>query len=123
MKTFLECIGEAAREPGDEGFMNWLIFKLDEEQLEHLARAAVMYAEQSNSHKPVVVRGGDSETQSVQRVEPDFNGRNVMKILYTPTEPLPAAEVAQNGRDGLCNCVNQFFGYINCGYDCQRNKE
>jgi hypothetical protein len=70
-----------------------------------------------------VVRGGDSETESVPRVEPDFNGRNVMKIIYTPTEPLPAAEVAQNGRDGLCNCVNQFFGYVNCGYDCQRNKE
>jgi len=55
MKTFLECIGEAAREPRDKGFMNWLIFKLDEEQLEHLARAAAIYAEQSNSHKPVSV--------------------------------------------------------------------
>lgn len=80
-----------------------------------------LYTAQLQQHG--VVRGGDNETESVQRVEHDFNGRNVMKILYTPTEPLPAAEVAQNGRDGLCNCVNQFFGYINCGYDCQRNKE
>lgn len=54
MKTFLECTDLAAREVGDTGFKNWLNFKLDAEQLEHLQRAADIYASQSNSHKPVV---------------------------------------------------------------------
>ena len=38
-------------------------------------------------------------------------------------EPLPAEARAQSGSGGLCNCVNQFFGYVNCGHDCQRNIE
>ena len=56
MKTFLECTDLAAREVGDTGFKNWLTFKLDAEQLEHLERAAVIYAEQSNSHKHSVMQ-------------------------------------------------------------------
>jgi len=122
MKTFKECILEAADRMNATGTYNSYQAILDF-VAPILQTAADIYAEKSNSHKHSVVRGGDNETESAPRVEPDFNGRNVIKILYTPTEPLPAAEVAQNGRDGLCNCVNQFFGYINCGYDCQRNKE
>ncbi len=66
MKTFLECTDLAAREIGDTGFKNWLIFKLDAEQLENLERAAVIYAEQSNSHKHGVMQVPDSKCQFCQ---------------------------------------------------------
>jgi hypothetical protein len=57
-----------------------------------------LYTEQLNKHN--VVRGGDKVRESVPRVEPDFNGRNVMRILYTPTEPLPAEALALTVCDG-----------------------
>jgi hypothetical protein len=89
MKNYFEAVIVAGRESNNEGFINWLIMKLDHEQMDILQRAAVIYAEQSNSHKPVIVRGGDSENQSVP-LEDDSLFDEFKRNTNTPTEPLPA---------------------------------
>ena len=48
----------------------------------------------------VVVRGGVIEAQSVQLTENDLKWVNSCVTQITPTEPLPAEGVAQNGRGG-----------------------
>jgi hypothetical protein len=60
MKNYFEAVIQAGRESNNEGFINWLIIKLDHEQMDILQRAAVIYAEQSNSHKPVVMQAEGS---------------------------------------------------------------
>ena len=47
-------------------------------------------------HKPVVVRGGDSENQFVQHVGKYFDYKNVNATPNTPTEPL-ATEARDTG--------------------------
>jgi hypothetical protein len=70
-----------------------------------------------------VVRGVVTDDKTVPRPESTLAMQNFKTTIHTTPELLQGEAVAQSGRDGLCNCVNQFFGYVNCGYDCQRNKE
>lgn len=51
-------------------------------------------------NKPVVVRGGDSETESVPRKESQLANAKFNITPNTPTEPLPAEALAKNGSDG-----------------------
>jgi hypothetical protein len=54
MKTFLECVKEAASVRNLKAPIKTLYFELPQELIETLKEAADMYATQSNSHKPVV---------------------------------------------------------------------
>jgi formylmethanofuran dehydrogenase subunit E len=47
-------------------------------------------------HKPIVVRGGDSENQFVQHVGKYFDYKNVNTTPNTPTELLPAEGSAKS---------------------------
>jgi hypothetical protein len=65
--------------------------------------------EQSNSHKPVVVRGGDELRESVKRVQEYLDWIKGDDTPNTPTEPLPAAGSAKSvcrdktrKKDGPC---------------------
>jgi hypothetical protein len=98
MKTFLECMDLAAREVGDTGFKNWLNFKLDAEQLEHLQRAAEIYASQSNSHKPVV-GGPGSDVRS-------------------EGEQLPAEGQGEANTCAVFWCQNEMYGKPKCDEVC-----
>jgi len=54
MKSYLECIEEAAVRAGDISLSTEIVLSLDETLLELLDTAADIYASQSNSHKPVI---------------------------------------------------------------------
>ena len=100
MKSYFECVIVAGRESNNEGFINWLLMKLDHNEMGILQRAAVIYAEQSNSHKPVVVRGGAIEAQSVPLEGEALKWTNSSITQITPTEPLPAEGSAKS----VCGC-------------------
>ena len=55
MKTYLECVKQAASIRGLKGAIKQLYFKLPQELIETLKEAADMYATQSNSHKHGVI--------------------------------------------------------------------
>jgi len=67
-------------------------------RLTHLKR--IIEDESEQLHKPVVVRGGDSESQLVERTKRYFKYPDWIERKITPPEPLPAEGVAQNGRGG-----------------------
>jgi formylmethanofuran dehydrogenase subunit E len=96
MKTYLECLSEAAALIGKPHISAAIKLELSDDELALLQEAADMYAEQSNSHKPVVVRGGDSENQFVQHVGKYFDYKNVNTTPNTPTELLPAEGSAKS---------------------------
>jgi len=60
-----------------------------------------MYAEQSKSHIPVVVRGGAIEAQSVPLEGEALKWTNSAVTQITPTEPLPAEGSAKSVRVDL----------------------
>jgi len=62
---------------------------------------SLLEAENEQLHKPVVVRGGASETKNVHRHKNDLKWDDFLDTPNTPTEQLPAEEVAQNGRVGI----------------------
>jgi hypothetical protein len=101
MKTYLECLSEAAALIGKPHISAAIKLELSDDELALLQEAADMYAEQSNSHKPVVVRGGDSENQFVQHVGKYFDYKNVNTTPNTPTEPLPAEGLAKSVCGGV----------------------
>jgi len=87
MKTYLEYLTEAATEKG------WLPLAVLEhfdmpEAGEIFNRAAEMYAETKHLHKPVVVRGGDKEKQSIPRAVDYVEFMKEQYTPNTPTEPL-----------------------------------
>jgi len=86
------------------GLSSWMYASMIKEtiELEEIIYAAMeLYAEQSNSHKHAIVRGGDIEAQSVPLEGEALKWTNSAVTQITPTEPLPAEEVAQNGRVGI----------------------
>jgi len=87
MKTYLECIKEAADKINDNENYN-----LFEPILYYLApilqAAAEIYSEQSNSHKYDIVRGGVIEAQSVPLEGEALKWTNSCVTQNTPTEPL-----------------------------------
>ena len=99
MKTFLECLHEAAGRG-----QTWRVYDMqkyfDEDDFILIQEAAEIYAEQSNSHKHSVVRGGVNEANTVSCTQNVDNSITLSKPLSTPTEPLPAEGLAQNGRGG-----------------------
>jgi len=109
MKTWLECVKEAAT---SEGWITGQCFinAQSENTLDVFSVAADIYASQSNSHKPVVVRGGDSENQFVQHVGKYFDYKNVNTAPNTPTEPLATEAqdtgVSEGERCPRCKSVN-----------------
>ena len=54
MKTYLECVNEAALKIGYKNLVEDLQVDNAEPVIDVLIKAADMYASQSNSHKPVV---------------------------------------------------------------------
>ena len=54
MKTYLECLDEAAVILKNKTLAKYLKMTLSKPSVELLEKAAEIYAEQSNSHKPVV---------------------------------------------------------------------
>lgn len=104
MKTYLECLSEAAERNKKPHISAAIKLELSDDELSLLQEAADLYTELSKSHIPVVVREGAIEAQSVHR------GKDVIKFpinttgANTPTEPLPAEGVAQNG------CVENLLG-------------
>jgi len=54
-----------------------------------IAKCLEIINETEQLNKPVVVRGGDSETESVSRTQNVYNSLNENKTPNTPTEPLP----------------------------------
>ena len=67
---------------------------------ELMIEAMEYYAEQSNSHKPVVVRGGDKD-DNLSTVERSMLTTPIAKeTLNTPTEPLPAEGEEKPCADG-----------------------
>jgi len=113
MKTFLECVKEAASVRNLKAPIKTLYFELPQELIETLKEAADMYATQSNSHKPVVVRGGDKKTKSVKRDKKFYNYPAYKETPNTPTEPLAteARDTVAAGR----TCDKQCTG----PWDCQ----
>ncbi len=99
MKTFKECILEAADRMNATGTYNSYQAILDF-VAPILQTAADIYSEQSNSHKHSIVRGGDFEPVSVQQIEDYFKWLKSNAKPNTPTEPLPAEGHEQNGSGG-----------------------
>jgi hypothetical protein len=90
MKTYLKCLQEAAVILKSPNLAKYLKMTLSKKSVELLEKAADIYASQSNSHKPVVVRGGASETKNVHRHKNDLKWDDFLDTPNTPTEPLPA---------------------------------
>jgi hypothetical protein len=90
MKTYLECLDEAAVILKDPKLALYLKMTLSKPSVELLEKAAEIYAEQSNSHKPVVVRGGDKIRETVKGVEEYLEWVKGNDTPNTPTEPLQA---------------------------------
>lgn len=105
MKTYLECLSEAAALIGKPNISADIKLQFEDEHYDVMQAAADMYAEQSNSHKHAIVRGGVIESQSVPLEGKALKWTNIAVTQITPTEPLPAEAVAQNGRDGFCKCT------------------
>lgn len=105
MKTFLDAVNEAARETGDAGFYNWLQFKLDAEQLEYLQRAADIYAELSNSHKPVVMQGPELNLPSMGEVSDAIE-------MLAKKSTAPDAETPDWLKADIRNGINWALNYV-----------
>jgi len=100
MKTYLECIHQAALDMKATDHYN-SYYAVINYIAPILNRAADMYAEQSNSHKPVVVRGGAIEAQSVPLEGDALKWTNSCVTQNTPTEPL-----ATEARDTVAEAVD-----------------
>jgi len=83
---------------------------MSEEEKEMIIRIA---QDEQNSHKPVVVRGGDFENQFVQHVGKYFTYPDLNKTPNTPTEPL-----ATEARDTVAEArviIEECKKRTNCG--------
>jgi hypothetical protein len=60
MKTYIEIVSEVAWQNGDPSLSAFIKLNLEQEHLDLLQQAADIYAEQSNSHKPVASEGSDT---------------------------------------------------------------
>ena len=89
-------------------------------RLTHLKR--IIEDESEQLHKPVVVRGGDSESQLVERTKRYFKYPDWIERKITPPEPLAteALDTVAEARDFRhcyirtkigCHCTDE------CGYD------
>jgi hypothetical protein len=116
MKTFLECVKEAASVRRLKDDVTRFYFELPQEMITAIEDAADMYAKQSNSHKPVVVREGDKEYVIVHGERISLERVKEIVMQYTPNEPLPAEGLAQNGCGGhLFQRTNEGVICIYCG--------
>jgi len=112
MKTYLECIHQAALDMKATDHYN-SYYAIINYIAPILNRAADMYSEQSNSHKPVVVRGGDIKHYPVQCAAGGITNQVINTTLNTPTEPLPAEGSAKSVCDG-CEDVAGFYLGTTC---------
>jgi len=96
MKTFLECLDEAAAITEAHHIIAYIKLSLDEIHLVMLQAAADIYSTQSNSHKPVV--GG-----------PASDGAKEGEQLGNEAQ-------VQSGRVG---CVHNTLRYIGPWYSCE----
>ncbi len=122
MKTYLECVEEAALLVGDKGeTIYYVSFSLPQYVVEVLNKAADIYAEQSNSHKHGVVRGGANEAVIVHGDNTITEDKSQTTTLTTPTEPLPAEGSAKGVSVEMCSCgsidVMTRYGIDQCA-DC-----
>ncbi len=97
MKTYLEVLSDAAELNKKPHISAAIKLELSDDELALLQEAADMYAEQSNSHKHGVVRGGDKKTKSVKRDKKFYNYPAYKETPNTPTEPLATEARAQSG--------------------------
>lgn len=118
MKTYLECIHQAALDMKATHHYN-SYYAIINYIAPILNRAADMYAEQSKSHIPVVVRGGAIEAQSVPLEGEALKWTNSAVTQITPTEPLPAEGSAKSVRVGCKNYDfhgSDILRYGRCAY-------
>lgn len=86
MKTWLECVKEAASVRNLKAPIKTLYFELPQELIETLKEAADMYATQSNSHKHSVMQGGDLKNYPVQAAAGGVTYTVINTTGASPTE-------------------------------------
>ncbi len=113
MKTAEDYWFKFATETGRDGKMI-----ITEANFKQAIRECQNEAQTEQSHIHNVVRGGDKVRESVQRVQEYLDWLKGDDTLNTPTEPLPAEGVAQNGSDGFwCRYIR------NKRCECEANGE
>lgn len=122
MKNYLECVHEAAIEPNDEWFMDWLKEELNTKQLNQLQRAADIYASQSNSHKHSV-SGSSPNDEEMMRLFESITEEDLDKAIQKykglrsasgAVDTKPAREICIKGgerlENGECNKCKLLWG-------------
>lgn len=89
MKTYLECLSEAAALIGKPNISADIKLQFEDEHYEVMQAAADMYAELSNSHKHSVVRGAVTSHCLSLKDECEFTN-TCPECTKPATEPLPA---------------------------------
>lgn len=104
MKTFLECMQEAAEQIG------WIkgehfIEQIRGTQIDVLNKAADIYAEQSNSHKPVVMQGLQLNLPSMGEVSDAIE-------MLAKKSTAPDAETPDWIKADIRNGINWALNYV-----------
>ena len=118
MKTYLECVKQAASIRGLKGAIKQLYFKLPQELIETLKEAADMYATQSNSHKHSVSgkRPMLTEIQIVQAMAAVDEARQKLEALLAACA---SGAVDKTVSDGFWCVEHDRFGNNKCKRQCE----
>ena len=105
MKTFLECVKEAASVRRLKDDITRFYFELPQEMIIAIEDAADMYATQSNSHKPVVMQGLELNLPSMGEVSDEIE-------MLAKKSTAPDAETPDWLKADIRNGINWALNYV-----------